>query len=177
MIVEEEPEFDDRPPGLDILQVAPNVTVIRPHRRRDKTTTSPRWWKLTSSWSGAIARSSAGSIRPMFAPYGDRLGAGQTVVYDCMDELANFAGAPAGLVEAEGRLLDRADVVFTGGRSLFESKQGRNPNVHCFPSAVDYAHFARAADDPALAVPADLAALPGRSTATMAWSTSGSTTT
>ena len=54
-----------------------------------------------------------------------------------MDELANFAGAPAGLAEAEARLLERADVVFTGGRSLYESKQGRNPNVHCFPSAVE----------------------------------------
>ena len=30
---------------------------------------------------------------PMFAPYGDRLGEDQVVVYDCMDELANFAGS------------------------------------------------------------------------------------
>ena len=111
----------------------------------------------------------------MFAPYGDRLGAGQTVVYDCMDELANFAGAPAGLIGAEDQLLERADLVFTGGRSLFESKRDRNPNVHCFPSAVDAAHFARASGRPtSVAVPADLAGLPRpRSSAITGWSTSG----
>ena len=91
----------------------------------------------------------------MFAPYGDRLGNGQIIVYDCMDELASFAGAPAGLREAEAKLLERADVVFTGGRSLYESKQGRNPNVHCFPSAVEFDHFSQSLD-PSLPVPADL---------------------
>ncbi len=161
VLIEEEPEFDDRPPGLDILSVAANVTVIRPHRRHDQD------HDIAAQVESYVrlVRGDRPLVRwfysPMFAPHGDRLGARQTVVYDCMDELANFAGAPDGLVAAESRLLDRADVVFTGGRSLFESKQGRNPNVHCFPSAVDYAHFARAVDDPTLAVPADLAALPG----------------
>src|SRR5206468_6607049 len=56
--------------------------------------------------------------------------------------------------------LDRADVVFTGGRSLYESKRDRNPNVHCLPSAVEAEHFARALDAD-LAVPGDLAILPG----------------
>ena len=161
VIVEEEPLFDDRPPGLDILHVAPNVTVIRPHRRPNED------YDIAALVEGYVrlVRGPRPLVRwfysAMFAPYGDRLGAGQAVVYDCMDELANFAGAPIGLVEAEDRLLDRADVVFAGGRSLFESKQGRNPSVYCFPSAVDYTHFARALDDPALGVPAELAALPG----------------
>ena len=61
--------------------------------------------------------------------------------------------------EAEDRLLARADVVFTGGRSLYEAKRGRNPEVHCFPSAVEFDHFARSAD-PDLPVPRDLAELP-----------------
>src|SRR5918997_744156 len=91
---------------------------------------------------------------PMFAAHGARLGPGQVVVYDCMDELALFKDAPAGLVEAEDRLLARADVVFTGGRSLYEAKLGRNPNVHLFPSAVEAEHFARALDE-ATAVPDD----------------------
>lgn len=161
VIVEEEPVFDDRPPGLDILSVAPNVTVIRPHRRPEQD------HDVAALVEGYVrlVRGDRPLVRwfysAMFATYGDRLGPDQVVVYDCMDELANFAGAPRGLVEAEGRLLGRADVVFTGGRSLFESKRGRNPNVHCFPSAVDAAHFARAADDAGLAVPPDLAALPG----------------
>jgi UDP-galactopyranose mutase len=66
------------------------------------------------------------------------------VVYDCMDELAGFAGAPAGLREAERSLLAAADVVFTGGHTLYESKRHMHPNVHAFPSSVDVAHFARA---------------------------------
>jgi UDP-galactopyranose mutase len=37
-----------------------------------------------------------------------------------------------------------ADVVFTGGYSLWEAKRGRHPNIHPFPSSVDRAHFAKA---------------------------------
>jgi protoporphyrinogen oxidase/glycosyltransferase involved in cell wall biosynthesis len=159
VIVEEEPVFDDRPPGLDVLQVADGVTVLRPHRRADR---DHDLGGLVEEY-GAQARGSRPLIRwfysAMFAPYGTRLGPDQVVVYDCMDELANFAGAPAGLVEAEVRLLERADVVFTGGRSLYESKRDRNGNVHCFPSAVESGHFARALD-PALSLPADMAGLP-----------------
>jgi len=65
----------------------------------------------------------------------------RAVIYDCMDELAAFDGAPPELLERERGLLERADLVFTGGRSLFEAKRGRNPHVHCFPSSVDAAHF------------------------------------
>jgi len=160
VIVEEEPELDDRrPPGLDILSVLDNVTVIRPHRPSGQDFDVAA---LVEDYIKAV-RGDRPLVRwfysAMFATHGERLGDDQTVVYDCMDELANFAGAPAGLVEAESRLLGRADVVFAGGRSLFESKRGRNPNVHCFPSAVDFAHFARAADDPALDVPSDLSGL------------------
>ncbi len=44
----------------------------------------------------------------------------------------------------EQELLDRADVVFTGGSSLFEAKKDRHSNIHCFPSSVDRMHFAKA---------------------------------
>lgn len=80
------------------------------------------------------------------------------VVYDCMDELSAFANAPRELLEREGRLLEQADLVFTGGPSLYRAKQGRHPSVHCFPSSVDAAHFRRAQAD--LAEPADQADLP-----------------
>jgi UDP-galactopyranose mutase len=66
------------------------------------------------------------------------------VVYDCMDELSGFAGAPPEMREREQELLARADVVFTGGQSLYESKRHSHPNVHAFPSSVDVEHFARA---------------------------------
>jgi UDP-galactopyranose mutase len=68
------------------------------------------------------------------------------VVYDCMDELSAFAHAPPDLGRLERELLDRADLVFTGGRTLYEVKRKLHPNVHLFPSSVETAHFARARD-------------------------------
>ena len=66
------------------------------------------------------------------------------IVYDCMDELSGFRGAPPELLENERRLFELADLVFTGGRSLYEAKKGRHPAVHAFPSSVDVTHFAKA---------------------------------
>lgn len=63
------------------------------------------------------------------------------VVYDCMDELSGFRGAPPRLQELEQELFARADLVFTGGRSLFDAKRGHHPRVHLFPSSVDSSHF------------------------------------
>jgi len=63
------------------------------------------------------------------------------IVYDCMDELSAFKDAPAALVEHEKELLKLADVVFTGGHSLFEAKRDRHPSVYAFPSSIDRAHF------------------------------------
>jgi UDP-galactopyranose mutase len=83
------------------------------------------------------------------------------VVYDCMDELSLFLGAPPELVRMETALLGRADLVFTGGVSLYEAKRNRHPRVHCFPSSVDASHFAQARPSaPSLTEPADQAALP-----------------
>src|SRR5690606_34759447 len=65
------------------------------------------------------------------------------VVFDCMDELGAFKGAPARLVDRERTLLEVADLVFTGGPSLQDAKASRNPQVHCFPSSVDLEHFAQ----------------------------------
>ncbi len=80
------------------------------------------------------------------------------VVYDCMDELSLFRGAPPSLLERERRLLEIADLVFTGGHSLYEAKRARHPQVHAFPSSIDAEHFGRARR-PA-AEPADQAAIP-----------------
>jgi UDP-galactopyranose mutase len=64
-----------------------------------------------------------------------------------MDELSAFKFAPAELLERERALLSRADLVFTGGPSLYRSKKDRHPHCHCFSSSVDAAHFARAATE------------------------------
>ena len=66
------------------------------------------------------------------------------VIYDCMDELSMFRGAPKELKVLEEHLLLRADLVFTGGISLFEAKRHSHPAVHPFPSGVDVQHFAQA---------------------------------
>ena len=66
------------------------------------------------------------------------------VVYDCMDQLSAFQGAPPELVTLERELLSIADLVFTGGQSLYEEKRYQHSNVHAFPSSVDAAHFGRA---------------------------------
>ncbi|CAM3626791.1 UDP-galactopyranose mutase [Bordetella sputigena] len=80
------------------------------------------------------------------------------IVYDCMDELSAFRGAPPELTAREAELLTRADVVFTGGHSLYEAKRERHRNVHAFPSSVDIEHFKRARI--AGAEPADQAGIP-----------------
>jgi UDP-galactopyranose mutase len=66
------------------------------------------------------------------------------VVYDCMDELSAFRFAPPELGRNEAALLRAADVVFTGGFSIFEAKRLLHDNVHPFPSSVDQLHFNRA---------------------------------
>src|SRR5262245_34855246 len=66
------------------------------------------------------------------------------VVYDCMDELSAFKGAPPELVERERDLLADADLVLTGGRSIYLGKKDLNPSTHRFDSGVDVDHFQQA---------------------------------
>jgi UDP-galactopyranose mutase len=66
------------------------------------------------------------------------------VVYDCMDHLAGFRGAPPGLIELERELMNASDLVFTGGASLHQAKSNDHSSAYCFPSSVDVAHFGRA---------------------------------
>jgi UDP-galactopyranose mutase len=80
---------------------------------------------------------------PMMLPFSRHVTPDVTV-FDAMDELSKFKFAPAHLLSLEQELIDRADVVFTGGSSLFEAKKDRHDNVHCFPSSVDRAHFCKA---------------------------------
>lgn len=78
----------------------------------------------------------------------------ETVIYDCMDELSLFKGASKHLINQEKFLLSHADIVFTGGKSLFESKKNLHSNVYCFPSSVDETHFAKAQNG--IEVPSDI---------------------
>lgn len=82
------------------------------------------------------------------------------VVYDCMDELANFRFAPADLAEREREVMRHARVVFTGGQQLFESKSQHHDNVHFFGCGVDVEHYGQARADETV-VPPEVADLPG----------------
>lgn len=79
----------------------------------------------------------------------------ETVVYDCMDELSLFKNAPKHLINQEKYLMAHADIIFTGGKSLYESKKQWHTNVHCFPSSVDQSHFAKALNG--ISIPDDIA--------------------
>lgn len=80
-------------------------------------------------------------------------------VYDCMDELSAFKGAPKQLLAREAELFSLADVVFTGGNALFEAKKHLHGNIHAFPCSVDREHFAQARRHPS--APADQAGIAG----------------
>jgi glycosyltransferase involved in cell wall biosynthesis len=79
-------------------------------------------------------------------------------VYDCMDELAQFKFAPPELRQREQELFKKADLVFTGGQRIYESKREQHDDAHAFPSSIDKAHFGQARD-PKLAEPADQAGI------------------
>ena len=81
------------------------------------------------------------------------------VVYDCMDEHVTFKNADPKLVEAEDRILEKADIVFAGGRSLYESKKTKNSNCYLFPSCADNKHFSKALN-PDIKIPDDLKDIP-----------------
>ncbi|MEO6819918.1 MAG: glycosyltransferase family 1 protein [Ginsengibacter sp.] len=77
---------------------------------------------------------------PMALKYSDQLNSAVTV-YDCMDELSAFKFADPELKKMEKILLNKADIVFTGGQSLYEAKKDLHHNIHSFPSSIDKAHF------------------------------------
>lgn len=112
--------------------------------------------------SERIAEYVAWYYTPMALDFSDHLTPTYTV-YDCMDELSAFLGAPRELIDMEAKLMARADQVFTGGYSLYEAKRTRHAHAHAFPSSIDFKHFAQArnrATDSAQADPADQASIP-----------------
>ncbi|MEZ0540943.1 glycosyltransferase family 1 protein [Fibrella arboris] len=94
---------------------------------------------------------------PMALLFSDHL-TPDRIVYDCMDELSAFLGAPRELINLETMLMSRADQVFTGGYSLYEAKRTRHPHAHAFPSSIDFVHFSKARRRQA--DPADQAQIP-----------------
>lgn len=149
--------------GLDLGRVDPQLTVVTPHLPHglspDEAICRQRMLLDELIAKQRIQQYASWYYTPMALPFSDHL-TPRLTVYDCMDELSAFLGAPTHLLEQECRLLKRADVVFTGGLSLYEAKQKRHSKVFAFPSCIDYAHFAQARSRD-LPDPADQAAITG----------------
>lgn len=149
----EEPVFNDGDSFLQSSSPAPNVTVHRPHTpvhapgfHDDQIPLlQPLLHDIVAKLDHAEGAPIVWFYTPMALPLLPPLHAG-LVVYDCMDELSAFKNPPKQLLQRETALLKIADLVFTGGPSLYEAKRGRHDNAHCFPSSVDAAHFRQALD-------------------------------
>lgn len=143
----EEPELGGRTAHLDIQDTPEGVTVVRPMIPAgiDNSAMNGVLSRLVNELvaTRAINDYVLWFYTPMAMPFTSQLSP-RAVVYDCMDELSAFQGAPPSLIQHEAQLMAAADVVFTGGRSLYLAKRDRHPNIHAFPSAVDADHFARA---------------------------------
>jgi glycosyltransferase involved in cell wall biosynthesis len=171
LFVEEPVCHDDgRCPSLELTTPAPNLVRAVPQLPRDVAARDEDAFAAIRQLVGTALRRGplAGRFQrvvqwfytPMPAPA--MLGAfgEDVVVYDCMDELAQFRFAPEDIGRRERILLSRADVVFTGGQHLFDSKSRYHDNVHFFGCGVDAAHFgsSRASDT---VIPEDAERLPG----------------
>lgn len=98
-------------------------------------------------------------VVPHLAGIVGRLGERLSVYY-CVDDYASLPDVDSGAVRAmDDELTRRADLVFVASETLLEGKSRLNPRSYLAPHGVDFAHFARA-QDPALPIPEDIAALP-----------------
>ena len=143
----EEPVHDDGPLRLEVKERG-KVRVVVPHLPEGLTSDVAREAALRTMVERMMADQKITDYvlwyyTPMALQFSRHLRP-RAVVYDCMDELSAFRGAPPVLRGLEGELLSRADLVFTGGQSLYEAKRDKHPRVRAFPSSIDAAHFGRA---------------------------------
>lgn len=163
----EEPLMDlpaDSSPRMELHQVMPNVTVACPHcpadwNKRTDLTEHLRTWVREAidqvNTRGVFDRPLLWYYSPMDAAWSLGCFENRGVIYDCMDELSQFTGAPKQLVENERRLIQHADVVFTGGHALWTKKKEQHDNAHFFGCGVEVDHFGLAMQD-STAIPPDI---------------------
>src|SRR5688572_24732318 len=127
----------------------PNVRIVVPHLPEglsDESRAAALQRLLDAHVASLRGPLIAWYYTPMMLTFSSHLLA-DVLVYDCMDELSKFRFAPEHLLDLEQELIDKADLVFTGGSSLYEAKKHRHDSVHLFPSSVDRPHFAKARCD------------------------------
>jgi UDP-galactopyranose mutase len=143
----EEPIFHNEADKLHISKTPENVYVIIPHLRHgcSQEEIINKQKQMLNNLISVMEINNYFSwyYTPMALPFTDHLKP-KMVVYDCMDELSAFKFAPAALKEKEQELLEKADVVFTGGYSIYEAKKSKHQNIFPFPSSIDKNHFASA---------------------------------
>jgi glycosyltransferase involved in cell wall biosynthesis len=143
----EEPIFHDGDDKLQIENYNENLFVVTPHIKgglaEDEVHNRQRKFidKLFTNMN--IDKYFSWYYTPMALPFTDHL-TPDVVVYDCMDELSAFKFAPPQLAILEKELLKKADVVFTGGQSIYEAKKDTHHNIYPFPSSIDKHHFGKA---------------------------------
>ena len=143
----EEPMFDSDEPKFVVTHTREGVKVAVPHLPPgiDPTAIDGIVGPMVSDLikDQGIENFVAWYYTPMMLGWSEHLDP-LAVVYDCMDELSAFKNAPPELHTREAELFSLADLVFTGGRSLYEVKRGMHESVYCFPSSIDVKHFSRA---------------------------------
>jgi UDP-galactopyranose mutase len=144
----EEPVFSDGPKRLEISHRDCGVWVVVPHLPRglgeEEIATAQQTLLIDDLFlDHQVNEYMLWYYTPMALAFTSHLEP-LALVYDCMDELSAFKNAPAKLKEQEKELLKRADLVFTGGVSLYEAKRHLHSNTYPFPSSIDAAHFQQA---------------------------------
>ena len=144
----EEPVFVDGETHLEISPREDNLFIVLPRishaDRDDKNVVDVQRELLDGLFdSHEINDFVLWFYTPMAMDYAAHLQP-QATVFDCMDELSAFKFAPPELVENERRLFEKADVVFTGGQSLYEAKKHQHEQIFAFPSSIDAEHFRQA---------------------------------
>jgi UDP-galactopyranose mutase len=141
----EEPVFDDGSIKLEISEKPDGVQVVVPHLPGGLSSQIARDTVLKAMLLRMLHNHEINEYvcwyyTPMALSYTCDL-TPKAIVYDCMDELSAFRGAPEMLGILEQELFRRSDLVFTGGRSLYESKKQQHHSIYCFPSSIDWEHF------------------------------------
>ena len=127
-----------------VITKGENPLVVTPVVKSECNCVLEKLLKVFLKEKGLLGPFTRWYYTPMMLPFSESL-ATASVVYDCMDELSLFKNAPKKLLELEENLLKKADLVFTGGHSLYLEKQKKRHNhIFPFPSSVDKEHFKRA---------------------------------